>query len=489
MAAAQAPARGEIFPRRSSRGVVLGLSGPALACVLVGAVILAFAVPVLGGLGGLAVSAPVWGSLLALGLVPMGSAGGKLVDWMPIGVSFVARRATGQHEYRRPVWRTRPAGTLALAGSRARLRLWVDERDQTAFIHDPHAKTLAATCKVSHTGFMMADEVEQDSAADGFAELMASVGEASGVCRITVQHRATADGGAGIAGHWESWPDKAAAGSAARSNYEELMARSAGSIESRQSSITIVLDLEDCAREVRAVGGGLAGAAGVMRERMRLLEDHLAGAGVALRGWMTPDELAVVIRSAYDPEVAQRLQSFPAEAGGLDDAGPMAIDSGWSMLRTDTGYHRVLTVGRWPRRRVVPGFLHPVMLVPGVTCSMTLVYKPIESAQAIRDAEHDDSREAGAREDRARLGKRNTIIHRREAFQAAQHLADLDDGHADLDHAALVVVSAADRKGLDRATEVVKSELRRAKCVPRVMVAQQDVLFDAAALPLGLGMR
>ncbi|MDO4899447.1 SCO6880 family protein [Actinomyces sp.] len=483
-----AVSRGEIFPRRSSRGVVLGLSGPALVCVLAGAVIAVFSMPIAGGLRGLVVTAPVWVLLLVLGLVPMG-AGGKLVDWMPVGVSYVYRRLSGQHQWRRPVWRTRPAGTLALAGSRARLRLFLDERDSTAFIHDPHKHTLTATCKVTHGQFMMSDADKQDEMAAGYADLLASLGQADGVCRIQVQQRSMADGGVGVQSHWDQWQDKAPQASTVRRNYEALLRRSTTATEQHESTITITLDLDAVSGAVKSYGGGLRGGAAVLRQRMRLLEDHLPAAGLTSRGWITPSELAVVIRTAYDPGLAVRLQQHPEEAGDLPDAGAMAVDNGWASMHTDTGWHQVLQIGRWPRLKVVPGFLHPLVLVPGVKLSMSLIYRPIETARAVKDAQHDDAREAEAREDRRKIGRRDTIIHRRERAQAERHLADLDDGHSDMDHVALIAVSAPDREALDRAVEDVRSAIRRAKCTPRTLYAQQDELFDAAALPLGLGMR
>lgn len=488
MSAAEAP-RGEIFPRRSSRGVVLGLSGPALACVLTGAVIMVFSIPVAGTVHGLVASMPVWLTLGVLGLVPMGAVGGRLIDWLPVGISYALRRATGQHQFRRPVWTTRPAGTLALAGSRARLRVHLDERDSTAFLHDPHKRTLSATCKVSHGQFMMSDPDAQQALANGYADLLSSLGQADGICRIQVQQRAMADGGVAVKAHWGRWADKAPQDSQVRHNYEALMSRSTTATEHHESSITITLDLDKVRGAVKSYGGGLAGGVAVLRQRMRLLEDHLPAAGLTSRGWMTPSELAVVIRTAYDPGLAVALQQHPSWAGELSEAGPIAVEAGWSHMRTDTGYHKVIQIIRWPRLKVVAGFMHPLVLLPGVKFSISFTYKPIETSKAVRDAQHDDAREAEARDDRRRFGRRDTIVHRRERAQAEQHLADLDDGFSDMDHVVLIAISAADKTALDRATEDVKSAVRRAKSVPMTMFAQQDELFDAAALPLALEVR
>lgn len=478
-----------MFPRRSSRGVVLGLSGAAMGCVLLGAGIAVFSLPVTGSVTGLAVTLPVWGLLLVLGLVPMGTVGGRLIDWVPVGVSYITRRATGQHQYRRPVFRTRPAGTLALPGSRARLRLVVDERTGTALVHDPHKRTLAATCLVAHGQFMMSDGIEQTAKANGFAGLCSAVGEADGVIRLQVLERSMADSGVGVRSHWEQWDDKALQGAVVRTNYETLLRQSAMETENHESSITVVLDLERVKQAVKSYGGGLRGGAAVMRQRMRLVEDHLHDAGLTLRGWVSPTELAVIIRGAYDPGVAVRLQQHPEEADDLADAGPMAVDGGWTSMRTDSGWHKVLQITRWPRVRAQAGFLSSLVLLPGVKMSTSIIYKPIAADRAVRDAQRADTQEAEARRDRHKVGRRDTIINRRERAQAERHLADLDDGWIDMDHATLISVSAPTRKELDRAVEDVRSAVRRAKCACRTLVAQQDETFDAAALPLGLGVR
>lgn len=477
----------EAFPRHSSRGFLLGLSGLSFSAMLLAALIVCFCVPVTGRLSALLWTAPAWGSLTAVALVPLGGTGGKVVDWLPVGTSMLVRQMTGQTRFRRPAWRTRPAGTLALPGCSARLRLVADELTGAAMIHDPHARTLSAALRVSHGQFMMADPDEQTARTEGFAALGEGLASTGGIARFQVLMRSMADAGVGVRDHWTR--ARCPVADEVGLNYEQLLAQAGGWTERHETYLVIVLDLDKVKATVRSYGGGINGAAAVMRERMRAAEQLLAPAGLSNQGWLSPEELAVVIRGAYDPAMAEELQHRPELGDDLSDAGPMAVDARWTMLRTDSGAHKVLQITRWPRRQVSAGFLHSLVLVPGARMSFSLLFKPIPADRAERDAMHADSGEAAAASDRERIGRRNTSVHRREAQEAEQHLLDLDAGHSDQDFIGLVCVSAPDEESLDKAVEDVRAAITSAHCRARTMVAQQDAMFDAACLPLGLGVR
>jgi len=64
------------------------------------------------------------------------------------------RKALGQHRYRTRPMKPRPAGTLALPGDMARLRVLVDEVTGSAMVHGPYDGTLTAVLKVGHGAFV-----------------------------------------------------------------------------------------------------------------------------------------------------------------------------------------------------------------------------------------------------------------------------------------------------------------------------------------------
>ena len=97
-------------------------------------------------------------------------------------------------------------------------------------------------------------------------------------------------------------------------------------------------------------------------------------------------------------------------AGDLVDAGPMAVDAHWAAVRTDSAWHKVMQVG-WPRRPAAAGFLHHLLLTPGVRLTVSHFIEPVPSARAVSQAEHAASDEEGAAEERRALGVTETVLH------------------------------------------------------------------------------
>lgn len=112
------------FGRRSSRGVLFGLSR-RLATVA-GAFIFG--------------ASPVWGNALLVAYVS--AQGRSLVEWAPVVRNWWWPKALGQHRYRTRPMKPRPAGTLALHGAMARLRVLVDKVAGSAMVHDPYDGTV-----------------------------------------------------------------------------------------------------------------------------------------------------------------------------------------------------------------------------------------------------------------------------------------------------------------------------------------------------------
>ena len=479
----------EVIPRRSSSGVFLGLSFRAMMCVIASVGVAVFATPVFGGFRGLAITAPVWLPLLVLGLWPVAYIDGRAIDWLPIGVSHLIRRATRQHQYRAKVWRTRPEGTLGLPGNRARLEMLVDEASGTVMVLDRRKKTLAVTAAVQGSSFLLDETADQNAKGNGYGRLLSVVGSTEGIKRIQVRTRSTADVGADIHRYWVQNRAQMNLNHPVQASYRELLAWSGTFMERHEATITIVLDLEKVKKSVRAYGGGKTGAAALMRQRMSTLEQQLDSAGLTLRGWLTKDDLATIVRCAYDPAAATRLQAHPEQVEDLEDAGPMAVDPDWTQVRTDSGFHKVMRIAKWSREKSVIGFLEKVLLVSGIVVTASFIYSPVPSSKAVKDAQREGSREVEAHDDRRRLGRGSTVVNQTDHAQAVEHLADLNRGFVDFDHAVLLTVSAPTKEALAKGVEDVRGAARAVMADPRTVIAQQDELFEAAVLPLGLGVR
>lgn len=479
----------ERFPRASLTGFFLGFSPAAASCVAAGGIIAGFAAPMIGGLSGVAASSPLWIGLLLLGLIPSKQVDGRIIDWTPVLASWAIRRVSHQNQFRRSVWRTRPAGTLWLPGSKARLRMYCDPVSGAVMIHDPHKRTLVAACKVSHSQFMLADAKTKSVRTDGFAGLLATVGSGEGVCRVQVLLSSAADAGVGVRQYWADNHDRDVVDTAAGRNYRTLLRQAASVTQQHETAIAVALDLNQVREDVKQYGGGLKGGAAVLRQRMRDVEALAGPSGLTLRGWVTDKELSMKIRAAYDPVIASRLRAHPDEVDDLESAGPMAVEGQWKRVRTDSAWHQVLVIGSWPRVRVETGFLSGLNLVSEANLSISLIYKPVPDEKASREAERANQREVGALDDRNKVGKLDTVLNKRDRIQTEQNMLDLDDGHKAMDHACLVTVTAPTREALDRAVADVRAALRKVKCKPRTLVGVQDEVLEAGVLPLCLGVR
>src|SRR5262249_56954964 len=89
-----------------------------------------------------------------------------------------------------------------------------------------------------------------------------------------------------------------------------------------RTTVSVALDLKAAGRAVKAAGGGIPGAAAVLRQEMASLADALRQTGLNVGSWLTETELAVIIRSAYDPATVLDPRRDPG--ANPSHAGPIA---------------------------------------------------------------------------------------------------------------------------------------------------------------------
>ena len=111
------------FPRRSTRGLMLGFSAPRCVALGLGALTV-LAGLLAGGGSGLLFSAPLWTLFVALAFVTRKDQ--PLVEWIPLVMHWSFRVSMKQTSYRARVMAPRPAGTMALPGDAAALRFYND---------------------------------------------------------------------------------------------------------------------------------------------------------------------------------------------------------------------------------------------------------------------------------------------------------------------------------------------------------------------------
>ena len=467
------------FSRLTKRGIMLGLSLPQL--VVLGVAILAVVASLYTGGGmGLAWTSPLWSSAALVAVIPAG--GRKIIEWVPILARWVARTYLGQLIYRRRIIKPRPAGTLALPGDAAALREWEDPETGAAMIHDPHAQTITAILGVSHPAFVLLDPGEQQRRVSGWGRVLAATCRSGRIARIQVSERTLPDSGSGLAEWWRTHGTND--GSWAATTYAELIERAGPAGERHATTISLALDMKAAARQIRTSGGGMRGAAVVLRQEMTTMTTALRAAELTSTGWLTPGEVAVILRSAYDPAAAPALERHGALGRDLATAGPVAVTETWDRLRSDSAFHAVLWINEWPRSQVFPGFLAPLVLSNGILRTLALHYTPVRADQAARDLRRKKTELISDASQRRKIGQVEDASASAELDDVLQQEADLTAGHGVLRVSGLISVSAPTVDELDAAVAAVEQAAIQASCETRRLVGQQAGAFAAAALPL-----
>jgi hypothetical protein len=464
------------FSRLTKRGVLIGLSGPQLvmASLAAGTLILGLY------LGAVIMTFPIILVFVMLGFVGVG--GRKIVGWGPIGARWTWRSTGGQLLYRRRIVKPRPTGTLALPGDSARLRQWLDAETGAVMCHDPHAATLTVIVGVSHPAFVLLDPAEQERRVVSWARVLATACRSGRIASLQVMERTLPDSGKGLADWWEhhgtlneSW---------ASSTYADLVNRAGPAGERHASTISISLDLKTAGRAIRAAGGGNRGAASVLRQEMSTVLAALRSADLSPSDWLTPGDLAVILRSAYDPAVAGALERHGSVGRDLATAGPVAVTESWGSLRSDSAHHCVLWISEWPRSLVFPGFLAPLLLSSGIRRTFTLLYTPMRTDRAARDIRKKKTEYISDAAQRQKIGQIEDAQQTAEYQDVLQQEADLTAGHGVLRATGFVAVSASDPDELERAVAAIEQAAIQASCETRRLWGQQAQGFAAAALPL-----
>jgi hypothetical protein len=466
------------FSRLATRGVLLGLSGGQLAVVAVAAVTVVTTLY----LGGVAVLYAVPAVAVCAALVWVKVAGRPLVEWVPLVARWQRRAATGQLDYRARISKPRPAGTLALPGDAARLRQWVDADTGAVYVHDPHDATLTAIVEVSHPAFILLDPADQNRRTTGWSRVLATACRSGRIACVQVLERTLPDSGKELGDWWTSHGRDD--DSFAAATYADLIRRAGPAGERHATTISMSLDLTAAARAIRAAGGGSRGAVAVLRQEVDTLTAALCAADLAPSAPIGPGELALVLRSAYDPVVAAALERHGTLGRDLATAGPVAVTETWGHLRSDSAHHAVLWICEWPRSLVYPDFLHPLLLASGVRRTFSMLFTPVRADVAARDIRKKKTEHISDAAQRHRIGQIEDAAQTAEYADVLQQEADLTTGHGILRAIGLVAVSAPTPGELERAVAAIEQAAIQASCETRRLWGQQAQAFAAAALPL-----
>ncbi|TCC52128.1 PrgI family protein [Kribbella pittospori] len=342
---------------------------------------------------------------------------------------------------------------------------------------------MIAVAKIEGPAHLLQNTDEQDRRVAAYGRLIAGLCQGNRIARAQILERTLPDPGDQL-GEWAK-KRQVDSRTSAGAIYTDLLNHAAPAAARHETLFSFAVNLDAVSREIRKHGGGIGGATAVVESEARALQTSLAAAGVA-GCWLSAGELAMSFRVAFDPAATRTIPS--PEQLDAADAGPLGVDAGWDLLRTDSSLHRVYVITEWPRIQTTPSFLSPLLLKPGIRRTFTLVLQPIPMGKALRDARRHQVERVTDRSTRARIGQLETEEDRQLDADVAQRERDLAAGHGDVRWLGLVVVSADDEEALDDACMEIEIAATQALLDLRRLVGQQMEGFMAAALPFGIGL-
>jgi hypothetical protein len=467
----------------------LGLLGTGVLLVGLVAVIAAVAV---GGLRWALAVAAVLGLLMAL-LTVRDRHHRSGVQRLSAHLGWARARRSGAHLYRSgPLGRT-PGGACQLPGLAAGSQLseWQDPTGRDfALVSHPATRHVTVVLATEPDGASLVDEEQVDVWVAHWGAWLASLGHEPGLVAASVTVETAPDYGNRLRREIDTHLDPHApavalamlqevvrdypAGSATVTAFVSLTFSMAGRGRSRNRS------LEELARDVGSRLPGLVAGLGA------------TGAG-AVRP-VTAQELCEVVRVAYDPSAARPLDEAHAQGDAPDlrwsDVGPVAAEAGWGWYRHDGAVSVTWSMTAAPRGEVFSSVLSDLLSPhPDVDRKrVTLLYKPMDAAQAARLVEQ-DRRNASFRAASSSRPTARVVLEQ----GAAQLTAEEEARGAGLVGFGMLVtatVAEADllddpRAAVDAARAAVENLAATARSQLRPVYGSQDSAF-AAALPLGI---
>jgi hypothetical protein len=375
---------------------------------------------------------------------------------------------------------------------------------EMAIAHNRYDRTYTAIARLRVPGLGLADSARRDQRVAGWGALLAGLcTEGNPIIRVQAWQRIVPESGAALRRWHHDHLDAAAPEAAARIT-AELLATSTLATSQREAYLSFVLDERRAATSIRAAGGGPAGAAVVLLRRLHALSTAIGNAELEIETWLSPRDLAEVIRTAFDPQALgplaeRRAAAFAAAAAGrpwpglpvgVDPAaaGPVGAEARRGFYRHDGAASVTYWVHEWPRSPIWCTALAPLLGDGGHRRSFSLLAEPLSP----RLAEREVMRERTARHVAVRMRQRTGQLvpeHEQAAMDRAR-AQDFDRaaGHGLARFTAYVTVTVPDQAQLDDACAALEADAAAARIEIRRMWFAQDAGFAMGALPLGFGL-
>lgn len=465
------------------RAVFLGLGIERIGIIAGGLLLMTFAV-----IAGVPIPLAIFPVLVAIAIAFVRIKGRRLQEWAPVLVSFARATLSGTRSWKRGL----PVGRLASSLSSSQLdgpekmaetyplvpgatftetRILGMPLGVVAVDSKRGARSLTAVFSVTgHSTFALLPRDEQAAAIAAWGSLLSETCVRSAqITSIEWVERTVPD----LASEAEQWMRAhlapSALGTAGLDDYAALL----DDVESVACTHEVYVSVQ--------ITSKLAEMAEAMAEaapQWVSIANRLSALGLVTRPLSQSDVKALLQASA------DGIGFHPGDVRNVDPS-PMAIDEQWDYLRVDGLFHRVFAVTAWPRVRVWPSFLEPLLLASsaGSLRTVSVHLHPVEPETARRRARAAVAMTALDEQSRHKAGFVISSQHRREADDAERREAELVAGYGEHQIGAVTMVSAPTKELLEAGSRALVQGAVQSMLDLRVLYGSQRDGY-VAALPL-----
>lgn len=359
-------------------------------------------------------------------------------------------------------------------------------------LRDRKKRTWLAVMRVQGQSFMLLDEAEQVRRLSAWAAVQASMArQGSPVSRLQWLERTLPEVGDEMRSFFEERAQERA-GTPAHLSYSELLVSAQPVTQQHETYLVLQVSATKASRAIKHAGGGDKGAVAVLYRELEHLQLRLRESDLTASGYLSGDELAMLLRTQFDPEdalaVAARQSASTESLISARSAWPLATEVSWGHYRTDKMFHITYWVSEWPKLGVRPSFLSPLLLTSnGITRTVSVVAEPIPTSKAVRKVEHEQTARASDDEIRAGAGYRLGARRRKEAEALDRRENELADGHAENRYSGYVTVSGPNLDEVEVAAAAIEQVAYQCPVELRRLWGEQDSSFYCT-MPMAKGL-
>ncbi|HUY43084.1 MAG TPA: SCO6880 family protein, partial [Acidimicrobiales bacterium] len=134
---------------------------------------------------------------------------------------------------------------------------------------------------------------------------------------------------------------------------------------------------------------------------------------------------------------------------------------------------------------VAPHFLHALIFAADIRKSVTLLARPLATSDALKALRKEKTEALTDAHHKAKVGQVQDLSDVQEFSDLLKREQALINGHADVEFAGFITVSANSEEELSSAVALIERSAGQSGCETRVLYGRQSQGFVVAALPLG----